>query len=470
LRRPSIRRRLLAGIAAVQLIAGIVATLLVIRYERQRSYALLEAQIAEHEAMVKSVIEPPESPASTAIVHRELLTLPRRDFYILTDAQGNAVATSGALMPGKELFSSPAGFVNIAIDGHHYRVLIERGLRMFDEDPKEMAELSTLTLFYGARVGEVEEHVRHVAWTAAGTALAILLISLAAVTWVVRSELLPVTRLATRAAEIDATHWDWTVEDGRLEAHELLPLSLALNRLVERLQAAFVRERRFSADAAHEMKTAVAIVKSTLQLALEREGGVEAYRAGLEGALEDTARMQGLVKAMLQLARIEGIAGLQPDPLALADAVEECRQVVQTLAPILEKHRMRVNIDASPEAIPVLLSAKDLRLALTNLLQNAIQYSPDGSAIEVSAKIDGENCILSIRDEGYGIDAGVLPHIFERFYRGDPSRSRASGGAGLGLSVVQAIVKGGGGSVAVVSQLGAGSTFTLTLPLNRLRS
>lgn len=458
------RRRLLVGIAAVQLLAGTLATLLVLRYEHQRSYAVLEAELVERAAMVKSVIEPPDNPAENVIVHRELLTLPKNDIYVLVDSNGRTIASSGAWRPSGTLPSEARSFVNQEVKGHHYRILIQQGITLFDDDPHKMALLPKLNLFYGARVGGVEERIQGAGWIAAGLAVAILIFSLAATAWVVRSGLRPVSQLATRAARIEATNWEWEAANDEAEAEELAPLSLALTRLVDRLRVAFARERQFSSDAAHEMKTAVAIVKSTLQLALERGGGPTDYRAGITSALEDAGRMQDLVNGMLLLAKAEGIGGPQCDRTDVSDAAEQIRATLRALRPMLDARRIRVTVDSWDSPILVRVPAQGLGVVLTNLIENAIRYSPEGSAVEISAQAQAENCILSIKDEGMGIDESVLPHIFERFYRGDPSRSRESGGIGLGLSIVQAIVVSAGGSIEVESSPGMGSAFTVTLP------
>lgn len=463
MKRASIRRRLLGGVAAVQFAAAVLATVLVVRHERTRSYAMLDAQLVEHGAMVTSVIEAPDDPAASAILHRELLTLPKDDVYVLTDATGRVIAASRAFRLAAVQQQRQRSFVDRDVDGQRYRVMVQPGIAMFDDDPKEMARLPRLTLVYGAPVAEVEAHIRRVAWSAAGLGLAILALSLAAATLVVSSGLQPVTELAERAAEIDAMHWEWQTTAEARETVELAPLSTALTRLVERLGAAFVRERQFSADAAHEMKTGVAIVKSTLQLTLERDGEAAQLRAGVERALEDTERMQGLVSGLLQLAKIEGMRGPFLEKTVVTDVVEQIHAVLRGLEPLLQARRIAVHVEGAGPA-PVRIGADDLGVVLTNLIENAIHYSPDGSVIQVAVETRTNDCEIVVRDEGCGIDAAALPHVFERFYRGDASRSRESGGAGLGLAIVQAIVQRAGGTVAVASESGAGSVFTVTLP------
>jgi signal transduction histidine kinase len=274
----------------------------------------------------------------------------------------------------------------------------------------------------------------------------------------------PLMALANHAGRIDESHW--RLESGKTdrEVEELAPLSTALSRLVERLRLAFVRERQFSADAAHEMKTAIAIVKSTLQLTLERPAGAAEYRLGIERALEDTERMQELAIGMLQLAKIEGLANPGQTIEPVGDVEEAVRDVERELTPLLASRKLTLCVRGAESPIRAGVSTEDLNTILKNLIENAIHYSEDGACVDVEIEGRDGSCRLKVRDTGCGIPASVLPHIFERFYRGDESRSRNSGGAGLGLAIIHAIVRRAGGSVTAESSLGDGSLFTVYLP------
>jgi signal transduction histidine kinase len=454
----------MGGVAAVQIVAAILATALVVRYEEKRSLAMLEAGLVEHSAMVTSVIELPDIPTESTIVHRELLTLPKGDVFVLSDAEGKVISASGDWRPTDPLPSESRSFTNMRVGGHRYRMLIERNVPMFDDNPATLARLPKLTLVYGARMSVLEEHEEQVTWIAAFIGLAILLVSLAATAWVVQKGLQPLMALANRAGRIDESNWALEASDTDREAEELAPLSTALTRLVERLRMAFMRERQFSADAAHEMKTAIAIVKSTLQLTLERPAGAAEYRLGIERALEDTERMQELAIGMLQLAKIEGLAipGQTFEPVS--DVLEAVRDVERELTPLLASRKMTLRVRGAESPISAGVSSEDLNMILKNLIENAIHYSEDGAYVDVEIESRERNCWLKVRDRGCGIPANALPHIFERFYRGDASRSRDSGGAGLGLAIIQAIVRRAGGSVTAESSLGNGSLFTVRLP------
>ena len=456
----------MAGVAAIQIAAAVLTTSLVVRYEHKRSLAMLESSLVEHAAMVTSVIQLPDDPGESIIVHRELLRLPKSDVFVLSDPAGKVISASGDWRPTDSLPNDPRSFATMKVGGHHYRMLIERDVPMFDDNPETLAHLPKLTLMYGSRMSVLEEHERQVTWIATFIGLAIFLTSLAATAWVVQKGLRPLVELAHRASKIDESNWvlEKSERDNRVE--ELAPLSIALARLVERLRVAFVRERQFSADAAHEMKTAIAIVKSTLQLTLERQENVSEYRRGIERALEDTERMQGLAAGMLQLAKIEGLSTPGQTMEQVSDVVEAVRDVEQKLGPLLSSREMTLSVRSPQAPISAGVSREDLDTILKNLIENAVHYSENGSSVEVLAEERDGSCWLTVKDTGCGISADALPHIFERFYRGDESRSRDSGGAGLGLAIIHAILHRAGGSVTAESSPGAGSTFTVRLPLH----
>ena len=464
MKRRSIRRSLLVGIALVQLTAAMLATTLVIRHERRSTYRMLDASLVDRAATLKSVIEPPDDPVENAILHSDLLTLPKRDVYQLTQSDGKIIASSG--LPAFQEASPRTGtyFIDQPLHGRPYRFYVEHAITIFDEDAKDPAHIPKLNLVYGTPLGGADENVQLVTWTSIGIALLLLALSLLATLWVVREGMRPVTDLAACAALIDAASLKWDNPQDKDKTQELEPLSAALESLVTRLRESFERERQFSADAAHEMKTAVAIVKSTLQLALERAGQPTALRQGVEQALEDVERMQVLVSGMLQLAAIEGLTGSASASRDRVDVNEQIAAAVGSFESLLASRAIRMKMSLSDQAITVQLPAGRLQLVLKNLLDNAIHYSPAGSTIHVVSTAANGLCAISIRDEGCGIEPEALPHIFERFYRGDASRSRESGGVGIGLAIVQAAIHNAGGTVTASSIPGSGSTFTVTLP------
>jgi signal transduction histidine kinase len=218
-------------------------------------------------------------------------------------------------------------------------------------------------------------------------------------------------------------------------------------------------------DAAHELKTAVAVVKSSLQVLEMKRRSADEYEAGLKRALADCLRLEDIVSKMLALAREESAA---PDSgrRLVADAAECLRETAVQLETAATLHGIRVKVAAPASGeFMVAASAEECGMLISNLLLNAIQHSHAASEVEARIAADGETVTLEIEDHGEGIDPAVLPHVFDRFFRGDPSRTRATGGTGLGLSICKAIAERAGGTISISSEPGAGSTVTVRLPL-----
>jgi signal transduction histidine kinase len=188
------------------------------------------------------------------------------------------------------------------------------------------------------------------------------------------------------------------------------------------------------------------------------------YQAGNERALADTARIEELVAKMLNLARVEnGAASTAGDSQT---DLNQC--VAQTLAELesfafVRQVELKVH-DLPPGACPVPLSAEDCKLIVSNLVMNAIQHSPVRAQVALAVALREHAVELTVQDGGDGIDPAALPHVFDRFYRGDPSRARATGGAGLGLAICKAAVEKAGGCITLSSTPGKGTTATVRLP------
>jgi signal transduction histidine kinase len=219
-------------------------------------------------------------------------------------------------------------------------------------------------------------------------------------------------------------------------------------------------------DAAHELKTGVAVVKSSLQLLTMKHRTAAEYETGIERCQLDCERMEEIVAKMLTLARIEGETprGQRAAAGYVSDMVTVMRRVAEQLSSIAEIHGVRMVI-ASPGSVLTTVEESDLDLLCSNLMLNAIQHSPNGSTLRVSAAQVETMAELRIEDEGTGIDPELLPYVFDRFYRSDPSRSRRTGGTGLGLAICKAIVERAQGTIAITSELGEGTTVTVRLPV-----
>ncbi len=219
--------------------------------------------------------------------------------------------------------------------------------------------------------------------------------------------------------------------------------------------------RDFVADASHELKTPVASIQAvaeTLMVAIE-EDPVAAKRFAQQ--LHSTAgRLAQIVADLLDLSRVES-----EQPVNMRD-VDLARLASKEVDRISDQAEV-AGIDLKTDLMSVVARAsrKDLRLAVRNLLENALQYTPKGGTITVATKRSADSATIAVSDTGKGIPSRDLPRIFERFYRVDDARNRESGGTGLGLAIVRNVVEMHGGAVSVESELGRGSTFTIALPI-----
>ncbi|NUO38007.1 MAG: HAMP domain-containing protein [Gemmatimonadaceae bacterium] len=294
---------------------------------------------------------------------------------------------------------------------------------------------------------------------------AIVFVSVAASYVIAGRAVEPVERLIN---EVEA------ITDGRslhrrlpsdLGNEELSRLGTTLNAMIARLESSFGALRRFTADASHELKTPLTVLRADVERAMHpNAAGSEAMQA-LEEALQETTRMADLVDSLLTLARAdEGRFDLHREPIALGPVV---RDVYETAVILGEHSGLDVSMSVLEEGV-VDGDARRLRQLFLNLITNAIKYTPRGGRVELSlSQRMGGEIALTVRDSGIGISAADLPHVFDRFWRADRARSRGSerGGFGLGLSISQWIAQAHGGRITVQSRLGRGSVFTVTLPL-----
>jgi signal transduction histidine kinase len=241
----------------------------------------------------------------------------------------------------------------------------------------------------------------------------------------------------------------------------------ALENTLQRLQRSFEQQRTFVSDSAHELKTAVAVVKSSLQLLELKERTPAEYHAGLERTLTDTQRLEELVAKMLTLARVESGPSEADRPQAGVSAscdIAECvRGTIAQLRTVAALHAVDVVVQSTDDS-RVPLAADDCAIVIENLLMNALQHSPRNAKVYLTLRSENATIELTVADQGEGIDPSALPHIFDRFYRGDPSRARSTGGAGLGLAICKAVVERAGGTIELKSEPGKGTTAIVRLP------
>jgi heavy metal sensor kinase len=297
--------------------------------------------------------------------------------------------------------------------------------------------------------------------------LALLLASVGGY-FLARKSLAPVVRMSATAARIGAANLHERLPVAN-ERDELGGLAGVINALLARLDASFEQQRRFMADASHELRTPVAIMRSEAEVALsQEERSNQELRESLVIFKDETKRLTAIVEDLFMLARADaGQYKLTSKEFYLDELAGEVTRSVRTL---VAERGLTLQLDALEE-MPFRGDENLLRRLLLNLVYNAIKYTPKGGALTVSCKQDGKRYIITVSDTGPGIPAEAQPHVFERFYRADSARSRAeddsarlTSGAGLGLSIARWIAEAHDGTLELLHSSAAGSVFQLSLP------
>jgi signal transduction histidine kinase len=311
----------------------------------------------------------------------------------------------------------------------------------------------------GRDLADVRGELLSLAGIIGGVGLAALGLSLAGGWILVGRALAPVDRISQTAQRMIDGDFSARIAVDRVET-EFGRLARALNRAFDHLHTSLARQQRFTADASHELRTPLAALSTEVQWALGRERQPAEYRSSLEVALRAARRMQAIVERLLVLARAD--AGTDLDRTTRVQLDELVREVVTDLEPLAAARQLDVRVTAEP--VTVRADPSRIVEAVSNLVDNAIQYNVDGGQLRVVVSTDADGVTVTVEDTGVGIDAGDLEHVFEPFYRGDPARSRDAGGAGLGLTVARAIAQQHGGDLMCTSRPGAGTAVTLRLP------
>lgn len=279
--------------------------------------------------------------------------------------------------------------------------------------------------------------------------------------WVLAgSALRPVERMRRKAADISEHD-----PASRLPVpgthDEIAALGTTMNELLGRLQRALQVQRDFVADAGHELRTPLAVLRTELELATRRERTPEELRATITAAGEETERIARLADELLFLARAdEAQQALPREPERLLPLVERSRHGVLGEA---EARGVRLDLDGDP-AVVARVSPDLLRRAVENLLENALRYAPDGSRVTTRLRREDGQAVIEVLDEGPGFPPEFIPRAFERFGRANDARSRHDGGAGLGLAIVLAVARAHGGVAAVANRPDRGAVVTLRIP------
>jgi heavy metal sensor kinase len=291
----------------------------------------------------------------------------------------------------------------------------------------------------------------------------LLLVASAGGYWLSRKAVAPVGEIA-RAAQSISEHELSKRLPVPQTGDELQSLSETLNEMFGRLESAFKRVTQFTADASHELRTPIALMRTRTEVALRKPRTEGEYKETIVRIHQELERTSALIENLMTLARADsGSEPLQVAPTNLNDILLEISEPARLLA---EGESIQYDQRLPESALWVSGNAPSLRRLFLILIDNAVKYTPREGRISVVLDASDSAAVTEIRDTGVGISPTDLPHIFERFYRADESRSRESGGTGLGLSIAKWIAEAHHGSISVASTVGEGSAFRVHIPLS----
>jgi two-component system heavy metal sensor histidine kinase CusS len=273
----------------------------------------------------------------------------------------------------------------------------------------------------------------------------------------------PVREMATTARHISSTNLHERIQPEGYPS-ELASLAATFNRMLDGLEESFERISRFSADIAHDLRTPVNNIRGEAEVALARARTMDEYREVLGSCLEEAVRLSDLIGDLLFLARAESpLASLHRESINVGELLSGICEYYE--APAADRG-VCLSTTVPKEPVIAQLDRTLLQRAVGNLVSNALAHTPPGRSVVLGASVEPAALRIEVCDTGAGIPPEALPHVFDRFFRVDESRSQASGGTGLGLAIVQSIVQLHGGNVEIASKLGEGTQVTLRVPLS----
>ena len=463
MRKSSLSRQLVGGVLLAELVCAALFSGVAITHEMHGRRRAFDIMLRGRADSVLGAVRDAEDPEDNVTVDPAELVLPNQDVYEVLNPTGKVVGRSphAADAALASLGSShKPGYFNFTVEEEHYRAIHFDGMRVIDREEDKGGLRRPVTVLYAAPTRDLwHQAIEAVQFYVAASGLLLAGTGIALV-WFLRRRLSPLQELAQIAGRVSASAWDFLPPAAVLRTSELAPIALSIEALLKGLRQSFERQRQLTGDAAHELKTSIAVVKSSLQLLAMNPRTTAQYETGLEGLLLDTERMEDLANRMLALARLE------ESPMEVhesSDLRSALRATADRLRPLAElKEVLLETSDGSP--CLVAMQADDAEVLCSNLVLNALQHSLRFGRVAAAIESHDGSIRLRVTDKGEGIPDAALPHVFDRFYRADRSRSRISGGAGLGLSICKAIVDRSHGSIEIQSTMGVGTEVTVILP------
>lgn len=458
----SVRTRLTLWYAAVLAVSLIAFALLVyyaaaaIFYQRQDESLRSTAQTVAS-AYVEEFAEKQSLEKAGQVVLAELV-FPNR-YVQVTDIDGRPIASTRNLS-GTPVSIPPSALSNARQQGLSFANV--NGLRV------AVVPLSSDRALGFATVAEplsmVEEGLSRLRRNFLAGGPLILLLASAGGYFLARKSLASITSMNLQTQRITAERLSSRL-DVTNPRDELGQLATTINDLLTRLETSFKEQQRFIADASHELRTPLAVLRGETEVALEKPRTTDEYQESLALIKDEAERLSRIVEDLFILARqpIDTPAALMKEPLSLNHAVSDCARAARVLA-IRKGVQLKSEVDSSS----IVLNGDEelLKRMILNLLDNAVKFTTEGGQVSIRLARQNGHAQITVRDSGIGILPADQPHVFDRFYRVDKARSRALGGAGLGLSIVRWIVDAHEGKIDVESTPGKGSAFTVELPLD----
>jgi heavy metal sensor kinase len=434
-----------ALLSLILLIAGVAAFLL---FQRQQWGRLDSALMEEADTAAETIARYGPSSAAQIVANLSLERDlgPARRVWIAHN--GRVLVDAGsrsADLPSMRNGMPPRGI----LDGR--RRVFRYAISLFTMDGRR---------FYiadGVDATAVRESIARLRATLLLVLPALLAISVSVGYWLAGRGLAPVNRLAAGLAEIEPRDLSRRLPAAPAE-DEIAILTRAINALLERVERSSSAERRFAADAAHELRTPLAVLRSGIEVALGRERAASEYAEALRAALREAVVLCAMADELLALTRLDQEAALERQPIDLGALAAE---VVEAIEPLAQSKHLALRAHLDGPSVRVAGNPNHLRRVLINLLDNALKFTPEDGEVAITLENGGGRAILCIADTGPGIAEADLPFIFDRFFRG---RSRAASGKGLGLSLCREIVRLHGGDIAAANRAGGGAEVTVTLP------
>ena len=447
-----------AGVLAVSLIAFALLVYYAaanVFYQRQDE-ALRSTAETVASAYMQELEEEQSISKANEVVLAEMV-FPNR-YVEVTDASGRVVAWS-ANLTGRVLAIPAASLASARQQKTSFAVINNLRVAVVPLSPgKELGYAAV-----AEPLSVIDEGLRRLRRDFfAGVPLILLLASLGGY-FLARKSLSPIALMNRQTQRITAENLSARL-DVMNERDELGGLALTINDLLARLENSFTEQQRFVADASHELRTPLAVLRGETEVSLAQSRSIDEYKASLNLIKDEAERLSRIVEDLFVLARQPADRrAVSRQPVRLDKIVEECGRAAQVLAA-----QKSLKLTVAP-GTPLSLNGDDelLQRMILNLLDNAVKYTPAGGEISVELKPSNGDARLTVRDNGIGIPARDQPHVFDRFYRVDKARSRALGGAGLGLSIARQIAEAHGGTVSVESSAG-GSVFTVELPVRKV--